>query len=79
MKLHWCRELTTRACFYFKTSSNEKIILKKQYKMDKSDYSLNSSALLCLTPTHHFCWFNTPSLVDTFYTVSGIFVLSWIA
>jgi len=25
------------------------------------------------------CWFNTPSLVDTFYTVSGIFVLSWIA
>jgi len=25
------------------------------------------------------CWFNTPSLVDIFYTVSGIFVLSWIA
>jgi len=25
------------------------------------------------------CWFNTPSLVDSFYTVSGIFVLSWIA
>jgi len=25
------------------------------------------------------CWFYTPSLVDTFYTESGILVLSWIA